>query len=223
MLHQDPRSRQQAEELMASLPELGDELWGPAGVLWDDRSEGVLLGLELLVERSVPDDAALWQWALRSMERAGPLPWQQREQHRSDLHALQVWAPDSLPPLALRDICRRTLWMLRRRCQDIEAPPDESPWLRALRRLSDLPAQLSNLEFFADTLEDTPDPEEVDALRLQLRTIGEQIRPQLSELLVAVHLILADARDPRTAQRACRWQQRHLTILLQQAFHKNDR
>lgn len=213
--HPDPASRRQGHELVAALPELVDELVGPEGVLWDGTDAGVLTGLELLLRLAPIDEARLWVWGRDSMANAGPLPWQQPDQHRRDLQELTCWEAGALPPSTLRDICRRGLWMLQRWCQDIEAADlDDSLWLRARARFSDLPSLLSALEFYTDTLDDEPDPDEIAPLEDELCAVGNRVRAPLAELLVLVHLLRAASRSPRALARAARWHQRHLAPML---------
>ena len=209
LLHRDPVIRQQGHALLAALPELADELCGPGGTLWDGTIEGVLTGLELLLQLSLPDGPGLWNGALDCMADAGPLSWQKPEQHRRDLHDLRQWAPDTLPPLMLRDICRRGLWMLRRHSGSFEV---ESLWARAYERFHDLQAMLSTIEFYTDTLDDEPELDEIEALQTELQAIGERMRQPLAELLILVHLLRAEAQGAQV--QASAWHRRYLSPLL---------
>jgi len=211
MLDRNPSARHQARELISVLPELVEELCGPEGVLWDGSADGVLLGLELLLRLTPVDEDGLWDWGLESMAAAGAFSWQSEVQHRQNLRALQRWSCGDQPPAGLRDICRRNLWMLRRHCKDIEQPPEQSAWLRALARFEELPAQLSALEFVTDTLDDEPDPDEEDSLHAELLAVSERVRAPLAELLVLNHLARAEAHSG-----ASRWHCQHLGPLLQQ-------
>ena len=212
LMHPDPVARQQGHELLAALPEVIEELCGPEGILWDGTAAGVLQGLELLVRLTQPDGPDLWNIVVKAMSAAGPLPWQSRSQHREDLLSLQQWEPEGPPPASLRDISRRGLWMLRRHCEPIESAVEQSPWLRAQERLHDLQFHLSTLEFLTDTLDDSPEPDEIGALQDELQSVGEQVRQPLAELLLLVHLLRAESAGSKA--RAARWHSRHLAPLL---------
>lgn len=209
LLHPDPQTRLQAENLLMSLPELVEDLLGVGGMLWGQGAISILLGLELIQRSRRPVTDALWVWGLDSMAQAGRLPWQKEEQHRRDLHALRCWEAGQLPPPSLRDAYRRGLWMLRRHVSTL--PPSAQPvWRRALGRCEDTAGLLGGFEFISDTLEDDPEPSEVVALEAELLSIGAKIRAPLAMLLVMVNLIIAHQEGLDTMA----WHQQALAPIL---------
>ena len=222
LLHEDPHHHQQGEELLCALPELSGVLFGADGLLWQ-REDGVVEGLVLLQHGSPTPQESLWLWGLASMARTGPFPWQPAHQHRQDLHDLRQWQAQESPPLSLRDICRRALWMVQRH-RDALNDPSAALWARACHRHEELPSLLSSFEFIADTLEEEQDPAELHALEEERQRLGDHIRPILAELLVLVDVASWASKGRSKRIHSLRWHQRHLGPLLCErydALHTN--